>query len=209
MVKYVTNLLSEIVISMRVFSAVNRKIKFREKDYVDINYIREDGKAVIPIELKTLDELYMHHDYEKLILSDDIYNYIKEVASIIPFKYDIVLEFHCPPIDVETQDRIRRIIKNNYGMEIDDLDYESRWENYISIALFIIGTLFLLIGYALPDYTWSIIKEMVSIVGWVILWDMMETIFFTSNKRRLERLNNIQIYDSQVEFIFDKGWDNK
>lgn len=194
---------------MRVFSAVNKKIKFREKDYVDINYIREDGKALIPIELESLDELYMHHDYQKLILSDDIYNYIKEVASVIPFKYDIVLEFHCPEIDEETQDRIRRIIKNNYGMEIDDLDYENRWEAYISIALFIIGTLFLLIGYALPSTTWSIIKEMISIVGWVILWDMMESIIFTSNKRKLERLNNIQIYDSQVEFIFDRGRDNK
>ena len=94
-------------------------------------------------------------------------------------------------------------------MEIDDLDYENRWEAYISIALFIIGTLFLLIGYALPSTTWSIIKEMISIVGWVILWDMMESIIFTSNKRKLERLNNIQIYDSQVEFIFDRGRDNK
>ena len=68
---------------MKLFSAVNRKIKFREKDYVENNYIREDGKAVIPIELKSIDELYMPHDYEKLVLSDEISNYIKEVASII------------------------------------------------------------------------------------------------------------------------------
>lgn len=189
---------------MKLFSAVNRKIKFREKDYVENNYIREDGKAVIPIELKSLDELYMPHDYEKLVLSDEISNYIKEVASIIPFKYDIVLEFHCPEIDVVSQERIKRIIKNNYGMEIDDLDYEESWNTYISIGLFIIGTLFLLIGFALPDTTWSIIKEMVSIVGWVILWDMMESIIFTSNKRKLERLNTLQIYDSQIEFVFDE-----
>lgn len=190
---------------MKIFSSVNRKIKFREKDYVENNYIREDGKAVIPIELKHLDDLYMAHDYEKLVLSDEISNYIKEVASIIPFKYDIVLEFHCHEIDLDRQERIKRIIKNNYGMEIDDLDYENRLETYTSLALSIIGIIFLLICFALPESTWSIIKEMTSIVGWVILWDILENIIFTISRRRLERLNILQIYDSQIEFVFDKN----
>lgn len=189
---------------MKIFSAVNRKIKFREKDYVENNYIREDGKAVIPIELNSIDDLYMKHDYEKLVLSDDISNYIKEVASIIPFKYDIILEFHCPKIDLAQQERIKRIIKNNYGMEIDDLDYENRLESYTSIGLFIIGTLLLILYFVLPEATLSILKEMILLISWVILWDMVENVIFTSNKRKLERLNVLQIYDSKIEFVFDK-----
>lgn len=189
---------------MKIFSAVNRKIKFREKDYVENNYIREDGKAVIPIELNSIDDLYMKHDYEKLVISDDISNYIKEVASIIPFKYDIILEFHCPKIDLAQQERIKRIIKNNYGMEIDDLDYENRLESYTSIGLFIIGTLLLILYFVLPEATLSILKEMILLISWVILWDMVENVIFTSNKRKLERLNVLQIYDSKIEFVFDK-----
>ena len=34
----------------------NRKIKFREADYIEKHYIRE-GKAVIPIYLKKIDDL--------------------------------------------------------------------------------------------------------------------------------------------------------
>ena len=41
---------------MKLFASVNKKIKFREKDYVERNYIREDGKAVIP------DGKTDHHD---------------------------------------------------------------------------------------------------------------------------------------------------
>ena len=93
---------------MKLFGTVNKKIKFREKDYVEKNYIRQDGKAVIPIHIKNMDFLYMKHDYKKLVLSDDIFDYIEEIASIIPFKYDIVLEFHCKELDIEEQGRIRK-----------------------------------------------------------------------------------------------------
>lgn len=189
---------------MRLFTAVNKKIKFREKDYVEKNYIREDGKAVIPIYIKDMESLYMKHDYKKLVLSDDIFNYIEEIASIIPFKYDIVLEFHCKEITADEQERVKRIIKNNYGMEIDDIDYEKRIGSFISFGLFIIGIIILILSYALEDILLEFIKEFLVIAGWVVLWDMLESVIFTDNKRKIERLNKLQLYDSQVEFVFDE-----
>ncbi len=188
---------------MKLFTAVNRKIKFIEKDYVKKNYIREDGKAVIPIYLSSIDSLYMKHDYKKMVLSDEICNYIEEIASIIPFKYDIVLQFHCHDIDVAEQERIRKVIKNNYGMEIDDIDYENRFSLYISIFLFFVGTLILIVAYMFESTFLEVIQEFLVIVGWVFLWDMLEELLFTYNKRKLERLNKLQLYDSSVEFVCD------
>ena len=78
---------------MKLFASVNKKIKIREKDYVERNYIREDGKAVIPIDLNSIDDLYMKHDYKKLVLSDNVADYIEEIASIIPFKYILNIFF--------------------------------------------------------------------------------------------------------------------
>ena len=43
------------------FRFKNRKIKFREADYIEKHYIK-DGKAVIPIHLNNINELYMKHD---------------------------------------------------------------------------------------------------------------------------------------------------
>ena len=50
------------------FRFKNRKIKFREADYIEKHYIK-DGKAVIPVHLNNINELYMKHDHKKLILT--------------------------------------------------------------------------------------------------------------------------------------------
>lgn len=41
----------------------NRKIKYNEENYINLNYM-VNGKAVIPVELETVDDLFMKHDYK-------------------------------------------------------------------------------------------------------------------------------------------------
>lgn len=186
---------------MKLFSSVNRKIKFREQDYIEKNYIRADGKAVIPIYLKSVDDIYMKHDFKRLVLSDAIVDYIEEVASIIPFKYDIVLEFHCPKIEEWEQNKIRKVVRNNFGMDIDDVDYENRMNAWVATGLTLLGILLLVIGYSWEIFAQSVIQEIIFIIGWVLVWDMLEAILFDNNKRKIKRLNKLQLYDSRIEFI--------
>ena len=181
----------------------NRKIKFREADYIEKHYIR-DGKAVIPIKLNSIQELYMKHDYKNLALSDELCNYIEEVAYIIPLKYPITLEIHCPEIPLEEQGRIRKVIKNNYGMEIDDRDYDVKVANQKCIFLFILGAILLLAAFAIEGKFFAFIEEFLYIAGWVALWEMCESLMLENATKRTERLNKLQLYDSEVTFIFDK-----
>ena len=44
----------------------------------------KDGKAVIPRKISKLSDLYLKHDYLKLDLSDEVFDYIEEVAYLIP-----------------------------------------------------------------------------------------------------------------------------
>ena len=185
------------------FRFKNRKIKFREADYVENHYIK-DGKAVIPIYLKTIDDLYMKHDYNKLALSDEVCAYIEEIAYIIPLKYDIVLEIHCPEISEKEQIRIKKVIKNNYGMEIDDRDYDIRVANKKSFTLFFLGFFILIISFALENIIADVILEMLYIAGWVALWEMCECLMLNIAEKRTERINKLQLYDSEVRFNFEK-----
>ena len=185
------------------FRARNRKIKFREADYIDKHYIR-NGKAVIPISLNSLDDLYMKHDYKKLALSDELCKYIEEIAYIIPLKYEIILEIHCPKISEEEQLRIKKVIKNNYGMEIDDRDYDVKMANHKCVLLFFIGAFFLILSYALENYLIEFIEEFLYIAGWVALWEMFENLMLDNAEKRSERVNNLQLYDSEIRFVFDK-----
>lgn len=190
------------------FRFKNRKIKFREADYIDKHYIK-DGKAIIPIYLEKIDDLYMKHDYKKLALSDDICNYIEEIAYIIPLKYPIVLEIHCPEIHEEQQLRIKKVIKNNYGMEIDDKDYDIHVANRKCISLFFLGFFFMILLFALQDKVMQFLVEFLSIAGWVALWEMFESLMLNNAEKRIQRLYNLQLYDSEINFKFDLNNNSK
>lgn len=185
------------------FRFKNRKIKFREADYVEKHYIK-NGKAVIPIHLNSLDELYMKHDHKKLALSDEVCNYIEEIAYIIPLKYPIVLEIYCPEISEEQQLRVKKVIKNNYGMEIDDRDYDIHVANRKCVSLFFLGIFFIFISFALQGHLMDFIVEFLSIAGWVALWEMFESLMLNNAAKRTERIYKLQLYDSEIRFAFPK-----
>ncbi len=189
------------------FRFKNRKIKFREADYIEKHYIK-DGKAVIPIHLNNINELYMKHDHKKLALSDDVCDYIEEIAYIIPLKYPIVLEIYCPEISEEQQLRVKKVIKNNYGMEIDDRDYDIHVANRKCISLFFMGLIFMLLSFALNGKVTQFVVEFFSIAGWVALWEMFEVLMLNNAAKRTERLYKLQLYDSEIRFAFPKEQTN-
>lgn len=181
----------------------NRKIKFSEKDYFEKHYLK-DGKAVIPITINKVEDLYMKHDYKKIDLSDQLSNYIEEMAYIVPIEYDIILEIHTPLIELDEQARIVKTFKTNYGMDIDDIDYDIRTSRNKALLLFMIGMLLMILAYAITPYVWQFISEFTIIAGWVALWDMIEILWLDNDKLKTERLNKQQLYDAEVTFVFDK-----
>ena len=72
---------------------------------------------------------------------------------------------------------------------------------YISAILFIVGIVIFIIAYALEGKILKIIDEFLFILGWVIIWDMLESIIFTSNERNIKRLNKLQLYDSKGKLL--------
>ena len=72
----------------------NRQIKYNEQNYIKKNYM-VNGKAVIPVDLENVDELFMKHDFKKYEMSDEVCKYIEEIAYMIPLNTDIVIELHC------------------------------------------------------------------------------------------------------------------
>lgn len=184
----------------------NRKIKYSEQDYIEKNYIK-DGKAVIPIKIKKLDDLYMKHDYLKLDLADEVFDYIEEVAYLIPRNTDIVLEIHYnDEISEKKQDRIRKVFKSNYGSDIDDIDYDISHHNSNAILFFLVGTIFIFLSFlssSVTSFVANFITEFLSITGWVFIWEMIETIAIQRSELISKRLNKLQLYDAEITFIFD------
>jgi len=185
---------------------INHKIRYSEKDYVKKNYMK-DGKAVIPIKINKLDELYMKHDYLKLDLSDEVFDYIEEIAYLIPRNIDIVLEVHYhDEISNNQQQRIKKVFKSNYGSDIDDIDYKLRMHIYRAIILFLFGTFFIFMSFIFSTLTFGLagfIAEFFMISGWVFIWDMVETVSIRRSELISKRINKLQLYDAEIAFVFD------
>lgn len=181
----------------------NRKIKFSELNYVEKNYI-ERGKAIIPVKLEKISDLYMKHDYKQMELSDSICDYIEEIAYMIPINTDIVLEIHCPEIDEELQNKIRKNIKNNYGIEIDDNEYDLAINNRRALIFAIVGILLLIVNI-LTENLGRVFSNFLSVVWWVAIWDMVEILVLGNQEIKWKRLNNQQLYDSTIKFVFDNN----
>ena len=179
----------------------NRRIKFSELNYVEKNYMQR-GKAVIPVKLEKISDLYMKHDYKQMELSDSVCDYIEEIAYMIPINTDIILEIHCPEIDEELQNKIKKNIKNNYGMEIDDNEYDLSVNNKRALIFAIAGLLFLVLNM-LVENLGRIFSDFICVVWWVALWDMIEILVLENREIKWKRLNNQQLYDSTIKFVFD------
>lgn len=184
----------------------NHKIRYREEDYVEKNYMK-DGKAVIPIKIKKLDDLYMKNDYLKLDLSDEVFDYIEEIAYLIPRNVDIVLEVHYhDEISNNQQQRIKKVFKSNYGSDIDDIDYELRMHSYKAILYFLFGAFFIFMSFIFNNLSFALagfIAEFFIISGWVFIWEMVETFSIKRSELISKRINKLQLYDAEISFIFD------
>ena len=188
---------------MKNYKRKNRKIKYNEQKYIELNYM-VDGKAVIPIELNTVGELFMKHDYKQFELSDDVCKYIEEIAYMIPIDIDIVLEIHCPKIDDKTKTKIEKAIKNNYGMDIDDAEYDIKRLNNKSILFGFIGLVLLIFNILTEKIIGQVFSNFVCVVWWVAIWEMVELQTIEKMDKKWKRLNYQQLYDAQITFLFDR-----
>lgn len=181
----------------------NRRIKYNEELYIEKNYI-VDGKAVIPVELEKTDDLFMKHDFKKYELSDEVCDYIEEIAYMIPMNTDIVIELHCPSVDDEMQIKMIKAIKNNYGMDIDDMDYDIGKINSRSLVYGLIGIVILIINLITEPFIGAVLSNFICVVWWVAIWEMVELQTIEKTDARWKRLNYQQLYDAEITFVFDK-----
>jgi len=187
---------------MKKIRRKNRRIKYNEENYINKNYV-VNGKAVIPVLLDNIDDLFMKHDYKKYELSDDVCKYIEEIAYMIPMNMDIVIEIHCPIVDKDIQNKMIKAIKNNYGMDIDDADYDITNINKRSLIFGLIGSFILIFNLITEKYIGPVLSNFICVVWWVAIWEMIELQTIDKTDLRWKRLNYQQLYDAEITFVFN------
>ena len=154
--------------------------------------------------MEDVDDLFMKHDYKKKELSDDVCKYIEEIAYMIPLNTDIVIELHCKEVSEEKTEKMVKAIKNNYGMEIDDMDYEISKVNAKSLVFGFVGFIILMLNLLTEKYIGAVLSNFICVVWWVAIWEMVELQTMEKTELKWKRINYQQLYDAEISFIFDK-----
>ena len=110
-------------------------------------------------------------------------------------------------LDMQTKTVIKAI-RNNYGMEIDDNEYDLSINNKRALKFAIAGLILLIIN-VLTEHFGIIFSNFLSVVWWVAIWDMVEILFLENQEIKWKRLNNQQLYDSTIKFVFEENYQNE
>lgn len=179
------------------------KGKFDARSFLHEKYI--DGEfAVIPIQVESVNEFYDKFDTSKNTLSPDLANYIDKCAYNIPINYKLILKISCPSLTDNDKSEIERLIKIHYGLIIHDKELDLRINEFDVLWLFALGAGVLSIGYFFSLQIQSFMKEILLITGWFAIWESVDKFVLGRRKIRIERRNNIQLFNTEISYVENK-----
>ncbi|HOE57740.1 MAG TPA: hypothetical protein PLL98_07940 [Bacillota bacterium] len=160
----------------------------------------ETNAYIIEISLDDYNEIFNGWDpspIKRRDLDPDMVNFMELCSSDIPLKYPLELQFYMPEdqYSKEKEDLSIVGIKNNYDFTLHFIKKELTLIRE-KIALYIMmAVAFLSVGYFSGSqiklhFIKTILKEGLSIGGWVFLWEAFSLFFFS----RQEVYNRLKTY---------------
>lgn len=173
---------------------------FDSKLYMNQHYIK-DEKAIIPIYITNIDDIYISYDEQKQVLRPELIAYIEDIAYYVPYDISIVLEFSGYSFKEEEKVKLMENITNQFGMKTHDMEVELNYNAKKAIKLFVVGSVVLAISFMIRtlQYT-NYVSEILSIIGTFSIWEFVNTIWFERKEKRVNKLNAGQLSVCTVTF---------
>ena len=176
-----------------------QKLDFKAKKYISTYYIK-NGKAVISIDIKDNNMFYNELDHDGLTLSNKIIHFIDNRIDYILYRYEVVLKFYCEEITEDEKKKITNMIRTHYGLEANERNNDLNLNKIKSSSLFLLGVVFLALSSISNGYSF-IIKEILSIAGWVAIWEMVTSMLFGTIKIKLDKYDATKLSKAEIYFI--------
>ena len=157
-----------------------------------------DKKQIIEINLKSKDSY--KNPYNENKLSTKLTEYILEECKGIPYNCKIELVFYSQ-FELTKTERIKLInmVRSHYGNEISEniVYHDSLFKK--DFFLFLFGCLFIAISVGIKANL-PVSSEISLIIGWVGVWEVIYSLFFSDYKTRLKIKRLRQLTNSKITF---------
>lgn len=188
------------------YSSLFKKLAAMDKrsgsidDFVENEYIDENGTAVINIQLSNTDNLFSPYS-EKKVLNQDLMNYIDSQADPISPEIPIIINFIVDDVNKVDEVYIKRAIKRYYWLSYRSKKKELRRLTITSAILFLVGigiTIVYQILYRLNVDLFA--NEIILIASWVFIWEAVSRFTFNRRAKQIDLLNEGQMAVASVRF---------
>lgn len=147
------------------------------------------------IQLDITDKENLYEKYNTNIINTELINYLVDNALYIKKEDKVTIQVNniC-----KTKENIKEIIINGLNKELDSLIKSNYRNNIIQIMLFLLGTIFLFLSTLISDT--AIGKEVLIIIGWVPIWEMIYLELFrdSKNRRKIQVLKKLIVSDFEI-----------
>lgn len=147
----------------------------------------------IKIDLRNEDDLL--EKYNNSVVSNELINYIICSAMNIDKYSDIKIVVNKNKIKLDVQTLIQEGLEREYDKSF--MNYEKN--NILQGVLFLLGFVILIFSFILGDN--GLWHEILLIIGWVPIWEMVHLELFTDFKERRKRAILKRLMNSEIEVI--------
>lgn len=162
-----------------------------EKIYIDLNvrdkkyFVSKYNDEVIDPELSTYITNYM--------IGNDIR---KKVVINIKSKFELT--------EIE-KEKYSKIIRKEFSENIDELNEESRKSNERKSLILLLGIVFIMLSYLIDSSLGHIFSQVLTVFGWVALWEVAYALLFGDAKRRRTLMRYNQLFNCDIVFENNEG----
>ena len=179
------------------------KMMFEEikEDKNRADFYEENGVPHIEINLSN-GNIYDEYSTDSE-LNPTIFEFVDKVFRLVKKKADLEIDITFPSaMKDEEKDKIEKLFKSHYAINIVKSNEEIKRHNILSIILLIFGIIvygaYGLLEYFKMDF---IFQGVIEIASWVFIWEAVDMFFLSNFGSRLERMKNIKIFNAKINRI--------
>ena len=179
------------------------KMMFEEikEDKNRADFYEENGVPHIEINLSN-GNIYDEYSTDSE-LNPTIFEFVDKVFRLVKKKTDLEIDIAFPStMKDEEKDKIEKLFKSHYAINIVKSNEEIKRHNIVSIILLFFGIIvygaYGLLEYFKMDF---IFQGVIEIASWVFIWEAVDMFFLSNFGSRLERMKNIKIFNAKINRI--------
>ena len=187
----------EIMISRKQLRDKTKELAKEEKQVYD-----DEGRVVIT--LTVLDDrgfLSPYGEDNDLLISSETAAFLEHSTKAIHHKKDLTLQFYSNVIDDREKVLYEKGIRNYYENSFLAHQRELKHNLWLTLLLTLIGIVYfgVIVAISLFFY-YDIILEMLSIAGWVFLWEAVDIFFFQRPKIKHAQYRSYALMKAKINY---------